>query len=257
MAAKKRVSRGGTRKGKTGRVLPKRKTSPKASSPKAPKGSLRAQSWIYAAINPLIDALESEVTRLSQGHLSWRARERRLEFIRPPRRYLLESGQIILEDFERFFPKDAQPLEAHGKLVTELERCAAAAHDALLSHPDFSRRARELMEEYRRGSDRDIWNGWSEQELSDYVEEMAERLVNRVRKVDETWRDRNFWPMAVSELQRFSDVEEFRRLDGAVAACRADAARTIEHLKNVRFRLCDEYGIPAAPFDAVSAFERL
>ncbi len=112
------------------------------------------------------------------------------------------------------------------------------------------------MEGYRR-SEQDIWKDWSEQDISDYVQKLAERLVNHVQKVDETWLDRNFWPLAERELRLFCNVEEFQKLDEAVAACREDAARLIEHLKKVRFRVCDDYDIPAAPFDAVSAFERL
>lgn len=245
MATKKRVSRGETRK---------RKASPKAS---AHKGSVRAQSWIYAAINPLIDALESEVARLSQGHLSWRARERRLEFIRPPRRYLLETGQIILDDFGRSSPEEAHLLLKHERLVEELTRDAAAAHDALMNDPVFHSRAREFMEEFRRVGGRALWEGWSEVE---YLSRLAEMVVNNgriddIRSFQEAavffaWME----PMALLEFRR---GELFSRLQEAVDDCKADAVWLIEHLRSVRSQLCDEYDIPAAPFEGVTAFERL
>jgi hypothetical protein len=226
---------------KTGRRTIKRA----ATRIQAQKGSSRAQSWVYAVINPLIDVLASEEFSLATGHLSWRAFERRLEFIRPPRLYLMPNGRTILDDFERVFPREARPLHQHEKQVEELTRRAQAAHDALLGRPEFVSRVHQWMEDHRRehqdAGKGNPWMGWSEGEVENRV---AEYLVNQGEGLERT---HEFFRRVVPALEEFREGVEFSRLQEATAACREDAVRLIEHLKSVRFRLCNEYDIPAAP----------
>jgi hypothetical protein len=229
----------------------KRAAKRPAAKTRAQKGSLRVQSWIYAVINPLIDVLSSEVSSLEKGHLSWRAHVRRLEFIRPPRLYLLSNGQAILEDFERTFPEMARPLRSHERFIAELTRRAVAAHDSLVMQPTFRDRVLRLMMDYRQGATSDPFAGWSE---ADAVEEAAEYLVNHGQGLERT---NPFWRHAVPILQEYRHGEAFSLLKAAVVECHADGMSLIDHLKDVRFQLCDEYDIPAAPVEGIISADPL
>jgi hypothetical protein len=219
------------------------------------KGSGRAQSWVYAVINPLVDVLTSEVVSLAKGHLSWRAFERRLEFIRPPRLYLMPNGRTILDDFEGVFPREVRPLKHHETRVEELTRRAQEAHDSLLSRPEFVGRARQLMEqhqeEYQRERGVDPWSGWGEDEV---VTRLAEYLINQGEGLETT---QEFFRKAVPMLHGFRTGMEFSHLQEATKACHEDAVRLVEHLKRVRFRLCTDYDIPAAPVAGIAHFEQV
>ncbi len=206
-------------------------------------GPRRAASFVYAVINPLIEVLTSEEASLAKGFLSWRAPERRLEFIRPPRLYLMPDGRTILDDFEQVFPREAKPLRLHEARVEELTRRAEAAHQALLERPEFRTRVRQLMEEYQSKEGENAWAGWSEAEV---MTRLAEHLINHGEDLETTGA---FFRSAVPLLQEFRTGVEFSRLQGATESCRDDAVRLIEHLKHVRFRLCNEYDIPAAPIE--------
>jgi hypothetical protein len=230
------------------------KRTAKRAAPRiqARKGSNRAQSWVYAFINPLIDVLRTnEVVSLAKGHLSWRASERRLEFIRPPRLYLTPNGRTILDDFEEVFPKDARPLKHHEARVEELTRRAQAAHQALLDRPEFRSRVHQLMDEHQRKEGETAWAGWSEAEVMD---RLAEYLTNNGENLETTG---SFFRNAVPALREFRTGVEFSRLQEATEACREDAVRVIEHLKRVRLRLCNDYDIPAAPVAGIAHFEQV
>jgi hypothetical protein len=240
------VSRTAKKQAKKATKRPIRQTSAKA---RTQKGSLRAQSWVYAVINPLIDVLESEIAALEKGNLSWHAHIRRLEFIRPPWLYLMPNGQAILEDFERTFPEDAQPLHAHERLVVELTHRAAAAHDDLVKLPAFVAKVRQLMKDYGKDSAPSL-QGWSEEEA---LQQAAEWLINRGHGLERT---HPFWKQAIPVLKEFCEGEAFSRLARTVDECRTDGRRLIDHLRDVRFRLCDEYDIPAAPVEGVVPAEQ-
>jgi hypothetical protein len=235
---------------KTGKRTAKRV----AARTQVQKGSRRAESWVYAVINPLIDVLTSEVASLTRGRLSWRAHERRLEFIRPPRLYLMPNGRTILDDFEQVFPKEAKPLQQHEARVEELTRRAEAAYQALLGRPEFGARVRQLMkehqEEYQRKEKSDPWAGWSEEEV---VSRVAEYLINEGEGLERT---HEFFRKFVPLLQEFRTGVEFSRLQESTEACRDDAVRLIEHLRTMRFRLCNEYDIPAAPVEGLASAEQ-
>jgi hypothetical protein len=63
------------------------------------RGSERVKAWVYAILNPVIEALRREIELLRSGNLSWRVHSRRCEYIRPISVLIDWDQQPNLEDF--------------------------------------------------------------------------------------------------------------------------------------------------------------
>lgn len=202
------------------------------------KGSLRAQSWIYGALNPLIDALRVEERLLGDGNLTWDWRLERPRVIRPPRDYLLGSGRTILEDLERAQRRSRHAagdfdLRSHGWDIDEASRTASIAWRTLVGGDAFKTRVAEVLSETSE----------------DALHDAAEHLVNNLRILDDRYPLSAIWSEKAPALfVQFEDSEVIRAHRAQVKQLLAATTKLIEALVNHRFALCEQYDIPAAPF---------
>lgn len=201
------------------------------------KGSLRAQSWIYGALNPLIDALRIEERLLKEGNLTWDWRLERPRLIRPPREYLLGSGRTILEDLERAQRPSRDDagvfdLRGHGFAIDAAARTASTAWANLVGADAFKTRVAEVLSDASE----------------DVRHDAAEHLINNLRTLDDRYPLSSVWsekaPLLFADFEQSPVIQAHR---GQVKRLLNATTKFIEVLVNHRFALCEQYDIPAAP----------
>jgi hypothetical protein len=212
-------------------------------------------------VNPLIEALDQEIRFLLIRNVTWRFWNRSLEFIGPPLAYLDASGRLILDDLIRsvrarrtLAPKHVdldKRLSRHGELINAVLEAAAAYHDWLLRQPELRTIVSEALAEYVRAAPPHappVWGSFREDQLPELV---ANNLVNHVGDLPFDRTDAAFWKVC-SRLLRGRippnpGPDEFVRLNEACDRAARDAHGLVESLEDLRFGLCEEFDIPAAP----------
>jgi hypothetical protein len=221
------------------------------------RGSLRARSWIYGALNPLVAALERERGRLEAGRFGWSLATRRLDGICAPAGYLPPEGQVVLEDLARAVEEGGElsdRLRRHGERVLQVEAAAGAWHAALSADATFEGWVREALGRYRaqKLSPEEPWGARGEGDLPALV---AARIVAGESEL----------PPHAPEARLMSLCGEMRQAVEArpsraqLELVRASAQAAIDDglelqgwLKELRFTLCERFDVPAAPVPGVA-----
>jgi hypothetical protein len=86
------------------------------------------RAWFDTVVNPLIDAIESEMRVIQNGNFTWRFRPAGFEYIRPIRQHLdprflanLEQLVTLYPDVDAFFRKHDECVESLLKGVQDLQ----------------------------------------------------------------------------------------------------------------------------------------
>jgi len=205
----------------------------------------RAKSWVWVVVNPWIDILDFELSRLGSRQVSWRWRSRRLERLKPLRNQMIHGAGLLLDDLSREKPAVRVWEQEHDGGLAEIENHAAATFDALLGDGVF--RA-ELGD--RLGRDRGLLE-WAIRDASDSdaTNEFGELCVNFAPALSNEHGAAAFWT-------RHRDVLLAARerlggpLDGAIARQKQRAEAHKELLVALRWEFVDAYDIPAHPVGA-------
>lgn len=218
------------------------------------RGSRRVEGWIYGVINPILDALPTEISFLDSGNVTWRFLWRKLEFIRPVKDYLSPQGSHILTDLERSQKDVPDPLRRHDDLVRALADSAAHFHDALVASPDFEQTVWRSVKEFAAQEDAqslttrvEPWGAFRREQFPSLV---AEHVVNCTREIPPHHTDARFWEAFGKRFLEFRTNEACRRLDDVRTALTDYDRHLHAWLENKRFELCEEYDIPAAPLSS-------
>lgn len=208
-------------------------------------GRRRVEGWINGVINPLLDALPIEMSFLERGNLTWRHHDRSLAHVRPIREYLSGPGRHILGDFERASPGDRKRFAVHDDLLDELTAGASGAFDELTSWPGFQVDVEDALRSYLDGRPGAAYPGGAIPR-EQFVDLMAEHLVNRILTIPDRNLDHEFWSLYGGRLLSHRTglrFDELDRLSGALL----DHDRALQkRLEDTRFDLCTEYDVPAA-----------
>ena len=215
------------------------------------KGSERVRAWIYAAINPLLDALRFEKSLLDRGASTWRFFNQRFEYIHAPAHYLDGYAIEVLTDLERKYPGEVAPLGSHAALLETLRLATVTAHTSLTGHPSFAERVEATLETYLSSDGGEPWGAYGREKFPLLV---AERVVNHAPDtLPDHYADAAYWARNGSEFLAFGTGAEFDALRAALVASARGAGELIERLLRLRTALCDEYDIAPVPFEPASA----
>jgi hypothetical protein len=88
-------------------------------------------------INPIIGALELEVTLVGKKNWTWRFQPAGLERIGPIRRYLDQRAWANLEQFLELYPNAGQAVQTHDRAADQLLERAGALHRVLGASDQF------------------------------------------------------------------------------------------------------------------------
>jgi hypothetical protein len=226
---------------------------PEVGKKKKKRGSKRACSWIWGAVNPLVDALTVEKARLVAGDFGFRHHTQRLEHLGPPARYLSPAGQVILDDLTRALADGVAPLVAllgsHAARIAAVESAAGDYHRALLGDGQLDGWVREALTRYRQSNGRpeEPWGAFRPEQLPAIV---AQHLVNSAGDLPPNAPDAAFWA-SLRDVKRAVEVRPSRAqldlLRANAAAAADEAALLVKALADLRFQICEHYDVPAAP----------
>lgn len=219
---------------------------PARSRSSIPKGRQRAKSWVYYVINPLVSALEAEKRFLEKGNLTFRFRDGQPEYVGlDAQDYLDPNGRLILRDWLRSEPGEAERLERHFAMVKEAASEAAQLHQELSTDLNFGRELQRTLGEFQSSG------GEVDRYLSDNLARLAaERLVNGITELPANYSDAEFWRQCGASISKeFAATPRFDRFRTSLSDAANDAQDLINHLESKRDEYCDRFDIPAAPVD--------
>src|SRR5215469_14452798 len=113
------------------------------------RDSGRVESWVYAVLNPLIEAVSREVAFLEEGNLTWRNYSRHCEHIRPIVEYIAGEQLPVYGDFlanEQAGFKDR--FVEHDRKLTATEAAATDAYRVLIEPEAFEKQIEKSIEEF-------------------------------------------------------------------------------------------------------------
>ncbi len=220
----------------------------------APKSqSRRVAAWIYAVINPIVDALDRELKILDAENLTWRSNLGRCESIRSIQEYV-DAGQW--PNFRDFLAEHSLFLKSFGQHDSDLtlvnER-AQRVFDWLMSWDQFSTSVGELLDRYERerssiGPQAPSFNN-SRPELPKIV---GENIVNNIQSLPAHYLFAPFWNFAAKQLLPFRNLPEFAPLHHARGKLRDTSSELKQELEELRLSLSRKFDVPAAPFPGLS-----
>jgi hypothetical protein len=215
--------------------------------------SRRVAAWIYAVINPIVDALERELTIFDTENLTWRSNLRRCESIHSIQEYVDVGQWPNFRDFEAEHNLFLETFGQHDADLKLLNDSARQAFDWLISQPDFSQEIARLMEDYEaarssvspqvpRFTD-------SRPELSKMA---AENVINNIPTLPVHYLFAPFWNLAAAHLLPFRNLPEFDSLHGARGKLRELSSGLKQGLEDQRLKFSRKFDIPAAPIPGLS-----
>ena len=221
------------------------------------KQSRRVAAWIYVVINPIIDALQRELSLLESGNLTWRARTRRCEMIKNIQEYVDSRQWPNYQDFLAEHPRSAfvSGFKQHDSNVEGLNNVAQILFDRMVSSswPDFSKEFQNAVTSYenQRAS-----LGPRAQPLSDMgkdiPEEIAQHVINNVQSLPSHYIISPFWNEVGSNLLSFRNRPEFQPLHQAREKLLQHSTKLKQALESHRLTLSRRYDVPAAPVPGLS-----
>lgn len=213
----------------------------------APKrGSRRVEGWVYEVINPILEALPTEISFLEGGNLTWRFLSRNLEHLRPLEEYLSPQGSHILRDFQLADRQVRQRFSKHDSMLNAIAKSASAAYDALIRRGDFQQKVQGCLNQFMEGPPGLEFPGG--EFLKDKFHGLvAEHVINNVTQLPSYHTDSKFWGRFGRELLAFRSDPAFGNLEASRGSFVEYDRSLIDWLKKKSFTLCAKYDIPAAP----------
>jgi hypothetical protein len=159
---------------------------------------------------------------------------------------------VVLEDLARAAP-DGQELDArlgrHAARVERVESAATAWHTALVADATFEGWVRDALGRYRaaRLGPEEPWGARAESDLPALI---ASHIVAGTDELPPHAPEARLWGLC-GELRRAIEVRPSRaQLELVRASAQAavdDGIALGRWLKDLRFTLCEQYDVPAAP----------
>lgn len=212
-----------------------------ANDPPQP-GRQMVASWVYAVINPLLDAIPIELSFLERGSVTWRFVRERLEFVRPLAEYIAPPARHVLDDLLHFQPLMAARFAEHDGLVVQIEQLASEAAKAILTLR-FGKRVKALAKLFTKKGLPFPGGAYSEDDLPKLV---AQSIVNRVDEIPDHYSDAAFWRAHRREFLRYATGEPFQKLDAARLKLIAFDSDATGWLKSESLRLRLAHDLPAS-----------
>lgn len=232
---------------------PKRKAKKNARKESEPR-SLRIMAWIYAVINPVIEALRIEVRQLGKKRWHWNAIQKRLEYVHPLSRYVRPGQEPNLEDFTHVYRKDiGEQFTKHDKLVEGLGESVQRLFDEVHAAPEFSTAFERAAQEYTDEKGDDAAFGAFEFGVESAKKFVVQYVINDEDRIPDGYAEADFWNRYRT---RFRDVVRLERLQKLGKAAKKESRaltslsdEVVSRLMHMRSDLCEQFDIPPAPPD--------
>jgi hypothetical protein len=216
------------------------------------RGSERVKAWVYAILNPVIEALRREIELLRSGNLSWRVHSRRCEYIRPISVLIDWDQQPNLEDFIAEHPTFGSRFGQHDSALSGVEQAATEYAQGLLKARSFQEQVGKCLADYEarlpfNPAYPDLLN-----RRDKIPEEIAEFLADDSRSLPRHYAMYSFWKEYAETFQEdFGGFTETAHDNVKAKAQELSgiAGQLSVDLEALRLTLVREYDIPAAPIE--------
>jgi hypothetical protein len=219
----------------------RRKTTPQ-------KGRERVKSWIYAVMNPLIDAIRVERGFLKERNWTWEYRSKSLVSIHSLERYVESAHLPIFQDFFKEHPTMERKRKKHDTLRAELSEHCGVALTTLTDSPVFREKVSSALAKYLAGVPGAQQHPGGAISEADFPGLIAQYVLNHVQQLPTHYTSSRFWAQFGSELSALRVGDIFDRVDESGKKLEAEDARLVAAFDTRRSRYCKEYDIPAAPY---------
>ena len=212
------------------------------------KHSQRVAAWIYAVVNPILEALQRELDLLSRGNLTWRSNIGRCAVILPVQEYVDSSQWPNYFDFLADNPDFQSSFQSHDTALERLNTIAQEVYDWLLKSDEFSVTVRGLVDIYeeKRASDPQAPPSLIHMQ-TDLPKVVAENLINNVQALPDHYVISKFWDNAAKSLLQFRSLPEFQPLHSAKEGLGNTSLQLKATLEDHRLALSRKFDVPAAP----------
>lgn len=212
------------------------------------KGSERVKSWVYRAINPLIKGIIDELSILSKGETSWLYRTQKTEIILRCDQYIEYQYNAIYMDFLKTpYAKNLLPyMSKHDTLLDKLNKSALQTALYLKEQPDFIAFFKESLKKFQQ---RNTYPGGAlpEQRLDEVV---IEYLINNIHELSSHYTTKEYWDKYKNSFYAIRDKEQqCLSFQKQVAKYFQFDIEFENILDGLRFDICEEFDIPAAPIN--------
>ncbi|MBI3605331.1 MAG: hypothetical protein HY202_04815 [Nitrospirae bacterium] len=209
------------------------------------KGARRVEAWIYTVINPLIESLKIESTFLEDKNWTYRYTTNNLEFIFPLEQYLGSAFLPNFEDFLKAHPRIEQRRKKHEDLRAALSEHCRLVFNHLIDLQDFENKVNSSLKRYEHESQQEYPGGAVPR--GDFKKLVAQYVLNQIKELPEHYTTSKFWSSFGREFLEFRAYTGFGELETSGDRLKEEDDSLVSALEKLRFRLCKEYDVPAAP----------
>ena len=205
------------------------------------------RAWFNTVLNPLLQALQTEIRLLADGNLTWRFEQRTLASFASAKAYIAQLAWPNLEQFLSLFPEYREVIEAHDRDVRMLLEACREMETALV-------RSRGMLEQFQRIEEavqrngRNIADFFGAIRQEDFTKDFAEYIINGIRHLPGYYTTAPIWNEYSQDFLAIRDSNEVRgswkAVQAAVAALTESSERLIASLDATRNLLSLREGVP-------------
>ena len=205
-------------------------------------------SWIWLVFNPQIEHCEAELVLLAQT-LTFRARNKRFERLKPLSEALLPDGQTVFDDMRGDVPEYDAIVAKHDGALADLLEAAAKLFVTLNRHQPFREQIAAARSEFVKAAGpgkADALHGVQQSEL------VAWEIENVINGLDGDLPlgsriDAELWNGEHDRLKGLAAGAELTNLSESRARFFRATTATRDDLKSLRKKLSRDLDIPVAP----------
>jgi len=211
------------------------------------KQSRRVAAWIYAVINPIVEALDRELFLLDSGNLTWRPNTGRCERIRTIQEYVDSTQWPNYQDFLAehanlpFTPR----FNEHQSDLDAVNNAATVLFGFMISWKRFLEAVDTALTTYQSQRTAALTIGLDVPKMA------AEYLINNAQTLPSHYLMSAFWNSEGKSLLFFRNHPEFQPLHQARDKLHEHSAKLKQALESYRLTLSRSYDVPAAPVPGI------
>lgn len=226
------------------------------TTPQVKIGPRIVRAWFDSIINPLIDALESEMRMLRSRNFTWRFRPAGFESIRRISHHLDVAGSANLEQLVALYPNLDAVFRDHDRQVEALRKEVQKLEEAIVSSPGFRQHfdaitSPESLRAIGASSPTELFGAYPEE---DWIKMLAQYVINNSGELQSHYATARLWnPHRVELLRTLQspDIEVRYQavLNLADTLLEVDSALE-DQLKDLRLELSLEHDQPFAGIES-------
>jgi hypothetical protein len=208
--------------------------------------TLIVRAWFDTAVNPLIRGLNTEASLLAEGNLTWRFQSQELVSLVPVQ--LLVESNDNLDQFLTIYPECATLVRDHDKAHQKLSEGCRVLQTKLVQSTAMRTMFERATSPGQLPDGTDIEGVFGAFEAGDYLEIVAEYIINDIQRLPSYFTTAIFWNMHSQEFLGLRESDEVRPFWRKVVEASESFSKAITQLtsalRQIRNDLSFSVGVP-------------